>query len=412
MISAVTPRESLAARRLLLATLVASTLAVTACGGGSSPETSQGTGHVPAPSAAPAVAPAAPVSPAPSTPIAVAPAPSVSNGTADDGNDSGTTETAELATPGLKWRGVNLSGAEYNSTVLPGQYGYQYTYPSATAVDYFQSKGMNLVRLPFLWERLQPTLYTTLDPTELQRLTDFVRTTTAKGVTVLIDPHNYGRYRQQVVGSAGVPHTAFGDFWSRLATTFKGNPKVIFGLMNEPYGMTTENWVGAANEAIRRIRAAGATNVIAVPGNAWSGAYSWQADFYGTPNAQAMLQITDSKNNLVFEAHQYLDTDSSGTTPHCVSGTIGAQRLQVFTDWLRTNRKRGLLGEFAAANSDVCRQALNGMLAHMQANSDVWVGWSYWLAGAWSGNDPFSLQPATAGGADKPQMSILKAYLN
>lgn len=320
------------------------------------------------------------------------------------------TETAELSVPGIRWRGVNLSGAEYNSTSLPGRYGYQYFYPAATAVDYFQSKGMNLVRLPFLWERVQPTLNAPLDQTELQRLVGFVNTTTAKGVTVLIDPHNYGRYRQQVVGSAGVPHAAFGDFWSRLAVTFRGNPRVIFGLMNEPYGMPTENWVRAANEAIRRIRATGATNTIAVPGNAWSGAYSWAADWYGTPNAQALLQVVDSGNNMVFEVHQYLDTDSSGTSPTCVSPTVGAQRLTVFTNWLRANGKRGLLGEFAGANNDVCRQALNGMLAYMEANSDVWVGWSYWLAGAWSSADMFSLQPTN--GTDKPQMQILQPYLD
>jgi endoglucanase len=320
------------------------------------------------------------------------------------------TETAEATTPGLRWRGVNLSGAEYNSTSVPGRYGYEYFYPGATAVDYFQAKGMNLIRLPFLWERMQPTLYQPLDTTELQRLVTFVNGATAKGLTVLIDPHNYGRYRQQVIGSSGVPHSAFGDFWYRLSGHFKANPRVIFGLMNEPYGMTTENWVGAANDAIRRIRAAGATNTIAVPGNAWSGAYSWTANYYGTPNAQAMLQITDSRNNLVFEVHQYLDTDSSGTTTHCVSPTIGAQRLQVFTDWLRANGKRGLLGEFGAANTDTCRQALNGMLAFMESNSDVWTGWAYWQAGAWASHDPFSLQPVN--GVDKPQMQVLAPYLD
>lgn len=320
------------------------------------------------------------------------------------------TESTEATTTGLRWRGVNLSGAEYNSTALPGRYGYQYFYPSATAVDYFQSKRMNLIRLPFLWERVQPTLYAPLDATELQRLVTFVNGATAKGLTVLIDPHNYGRYRQQVIGTSGVPHTAFGDFWYRLANTFKDNPKVMFGLMNEPFGMPTENWVGAANEAIRRIRATGAANTIAVPGNAWSGAYSWTANFYGTPNAQAMLQITDSGDNLVFEVHQYLDSDSSGTTTNCVSSTIGAQRLQVFTEWLRTNRKRGLLGEFAAADNATCRQALDGMLAYMTANSDVWTGWTYWLGGAWASHDPFSIQPVN--GADRPQMQVLQPYLN
>jgi endoglucanase len=325
-------------------------------------------------------------------------------------DESSASESAELTTPGLRWRGVNLSGAEYNTTAVPGRYGYQYVYPSVSSVDYFQSKGMNLIRLPFLWERLQPTLNAPLDATELQRLTSFVDTTTAKGITVLIDPHNYGRYRQQVLGSTGVPHTAFGDFWSRVAVQFRSNPRVIFGLMNEPYGMTTENWVTGANEAIRRIRATGASNTIAVPGNAWSGAHSWAANWYGTPNAQAMLQVVDSRNNMVFEVHQYLDADSSGTSATCVSSSIGAQRLAGFTAWLRANGKRGLLGEFAAADNDTCRQALTGMLAHLQTNSDVWVGWSYWLAGAWTGNDVFTLQPVN--GADRPQMQLLRPYLN
>lgn len=323
---------------------------------------------------------------------------------------SKTVGSSTPASSGLRWRGVNLSGAEYNSTALPGRYGYQYLYPSTTAVDYFRAKGMNMVRLPFLWERLQPSLNGPLDATELGRLTSFVDGATAKGLTVLIDPHNYGRYRQQVIGSPGVPHTAFGDFWSRLATAFKHNPKVLFGLMNEPHGMATENWVGAANEAIRRIRATGAAHTIAVPGNAWSGAHSWASNFYGTPNAQALLYITDSGNNLVFEVHQYLDADSSGTSSTCVSPTIGAQRLQVFTQWLRTHRQRGLLGEFAGAHNDTCRQALDGMLAYMENNSDVWAGWTYWLGGAWAANDPFSIQPLD--GTDRPQMQVLRRYLD
>ena len=93
-----------------------------------------------------------------------------------------------------------------------------------------------------------------------------------------------------------------------------------------------------------------------------------------------------------------------------MSTTIGAQRLAGFTAWLRANGKRGLLGEFAGADNDTCRQALTGMLAHLQANSDVWTGWSYWLAGAWTTTDVFSIQPVN--GVDRPQMQLLQPYLN
>jgi endoglucanase len=242
------------------------------------------------------------------------------------------------------------------------------------------------------------------------RLQAFVAGATAKGVTVMIDPHNYARYRGQVVGSSAVPYAAFGDFWARLATAFKSNPRVVFGIMNEPYSMPTENWVTAANEAIRRIRGAGATNTVAVPGNAWSGAHSWHSTWYGTPNATAMLQIRDSANNTVFEVHQYLDADSSGTSDVCVNNTVGSQRLAAFTAWLRQNGKRGLLGEFAGANNTICKQALSNMLSYVENNGDVWVGWTYWAAGPWWGSDMFSIEPLN--GADKPQMTTIQPFLH
>ena len=317
---------------------------------------------------------------------------------------------AKGAPAGVHWRGVNLSGAEFTASALPGEYGHQYIYPSLASLAYFQAKGMNLVRLPFLWERLQPKLNASLDTAELARLKEFVAGATAKGLTVLIDPHNYGRYRRQVIGSATVPYAAFGDFWGRLAGVFKGNPQVLFGVMNEPYGMATENWVSAANEAIRSIRASGAANTIAVPGNAWTGAHSWAASWYGTPNAEAMLQVKDSGHNIVVEAHQYLDADSSGTSSVCVSATIGAQRLEAFTAWLRKNGQRGLLGEFAGADNDTCKQALKGMVSYIEANNDVWAGWSYWAAGPWWGDNMFSIEPIN--GADKAQMKVLLPFLD
>lgn len=66
------------------------------------------------------------------------------------------------------------------------------------------------------------------------------------------------------------------------------------------------------------IRATGATNVVFVPGVAWTGAHSWNATFYGTPNAVVMATVRDPGNNYVFEVHQYLDSDSSGTNANCV----------------------------------------------------------------------------------------------
>jgi endoglucanase len=318
--------------------------------------------------------------------------------------------TSPAPATNMAWRGVTLSGAEFGETKLPGTYNTDYTYPTASEAAYFKGKGMNTVRLPFMWERLQPTLNAAFDATELGRLTNFVQQVTANGTSVLLDPHNYARYRGNLIGSSQVPNTAFADFWSRLATQFKGNTKVMFGLMNEPHDMPTEQWLAAANAALAAIRSAGASNTVTVPGNAWTGAWSWQQNWYGTPNGTAMKGINDPGRNMVFEVHQYLDSDSSGTSATCVSPTIGSERLSTFTSWARSNGYRAVLGELGGAANDTCNKAVTDMLNHLQANSDVWGGWIWWSAGPWWGNYMYSLEPA--GTTDKPQMAVLQPFLN
>jgi endoglucanase len=319
------------------------------------------------------------------------------------------TANSSGSTGAIKYRGVNLAGADFGESNLPGTFGVDYTYPTNAEATYFKSKGMNIIRLPFRWERLQPTLNAALDPTELNRLQTFVNQAIAAGHTVVLDPHNYARYKNNIIGASSVTNANFADFWGRLATVYKNNPAVIFGLMNEPNSMSTETWVAAANAAIASIRAAGANNVIAVPGNGWTGAHSWDQNWYGTANSIAMLSIKDSANNIMFEAHQYLDSNSSGTSDVCVSPTIGAERLVTFTNWLRTNGKKGFLGEFAGGNNATCNQSIANMLAYMQANADVWAGWTWWAAGPWWGGYIFTIEPSN--GVDDPKLTNLLPYL-
>lgn len=313
-----------------------------------------------------------------------------------------------LAVSPVRFTGVNLAGADFGDNNLPGTYNADYTYPTHTEVDYFVGKGMNTVRLPFRWERVQRTLFGSFDPTEQTRLDDVVNYATGKGAFVLLDPHNYARYRDQVIGQ-GVSVDAFTDFWSKLATRYKGNSKVIFGLMNEPHDMPTELWRDDANAAIRAIRTTGATNLILVPGNGYSGAHSWYQSWYGTSNAQVMLGITDPGNNYAFEVHQYLDGDASGQSDQCMSTTIGSERLREFTGWLKQNGKRGFLGEFAGGRNATCYAALDNMLTYIDSNADVWLGWTYWAAGPWWGDYMFTLEPVN--GTDRPQMVPLSKHV-
>jgi endoglucanase len=308
------------------------------------------------------------------------------------------------------YAGVNLSGGEFGSGHIPGTYGRDYTYPTNAEFGYFRGRGMNIIRLPFLWARVQRTLSSALDATELGRLDAAVDAATSRGLVVILDPHNYARYGGQVIGASGSSVSAadFADFWRRLAMHYQTNARVWFGLMNEPHDMATELWLDDANAAIAAIRGTGATNWILVPGNAWTGAHSWSQNWYGTSNATVMQGVVDPMDHYIIEVHQYLDSDSSGTSETCVSEMIGVQRLTGFTDWLRTNHLHGFLGEVGAANNATCLAAIDRALAFMDANADVWTGWTWWSAGPWWGSYFKSLEPMS--GMDAPQMDVLARH--
>ncbi|HEV8379212.1 MAG TPA: cellulase family glycosylhydrolase, partial [Tepidisphaeraceae bacterium] len=100
--------------------------------------------------------------------------------------------------------------------------------------------------------------------------------------------------------------------------------------------------------------------------------------------------------------------------------TIGVQRLAGFTSWLKANNRRGFLGEFAVANSTIGNgvsqigdETLINMLNHIEDNSDVWLGWTWWAGGPWWNNYMFTLDPTNLGSpnqADRAAMAILQPY--
>jgi endoglucanase len=335
----------------------------------------------------------------------------------------------------IRWTGVNLSGAEFGNIPTPGNlgtYGTNYTYPNVNEVNYFKGKGMNVFRLPFRWERMQHNQFDALDATELSRMDTFVTAATAAGTTVIIDPHNFQRYypdpnnfqqsTQGLVGGA-VPNSALVDFWTKLADHYKNNGRVIFNLMNEPTTLPTEQLVNTTNQVIAGIRSTGATNILHVPGNAYTGAWAWNQNWYGTANATAMLNVVDPAQNMVFEAHQYFDYNGSGSidanSAHAQIGNdnnanntnIGVERLTDFTNWLETNHLRGFLGEFALPNDRfgtgskttgstvnrprVADETLQAMMNYMNLHAGVWEGWDWWGGGPWWNQSSymFGLEP-------------------
>ncbi|KAI9817430.1 MAG: hypothetical protein M1827_001040 [Pycnora praestabilis] len=302
----------------------------------------------------------------------------------------------------FQYFGVNESGAEFGAGNLPGTLGTDYTWPVTSTIDTLTAKGFNIFRIPILMERIIPNEMTgPVNAAYLASLTSIVNyITQTKGVYAIIDCQNFGRYYGTIMETP----SDFQTFWATLSSSFKTNSKVLFDINNEYHDMPNTLVFSLNQAAITGIRSSGATTqTILVEGNAYTGAWTWVS----SGNGATLGALTDPNDNLVYEMHQYLDSDGSGTSSVCVNSTIGADRIAAATQWLRTNNKKGLLGEFAGGANPTCIAAVEGMLAALKANSDVWLGALMWGGGPWWGDYMFSVEPPSGTAYENVLPSVL-----
>jgi endoglucanase len=166
----------------------------------------------------------------------------------------------------------------------------------------------------------------------------------------VIDIHNYGRWDDTIIGQGGPTNAQFASLWTQLATKYKDEEKVVFGLMNEPHDLNIVMWAETVQAAVTAIRQAGATTqMILLPGTNFTCAVT----FVSTGSATALSSVVNLDNtttNLVFDVHQYLDFDNSGTHDTCaVNNTAGFISLAA---WLRENGRQAIIGETGAGGTE------------------------------------------------------------
>jgi endoglucanase len=302
-------------------------------------------------------------------------------------------------------RGINLSSAQINPHRVPGVYGRDFIYPSPQELDYYASKGFEVVRLPFRWERLQPMLFGRFDDTELGRIRTFVAAARTRNMRVILSPHNFGRYildgNETLVGTAGVPIAAFADFMRGLAAAFTGDDAIYgLSLMNEPHD-SQGLWKRTAQAGLDAIRSADRERLVLAPGDQWSEAFRWHRyndDFL----------LDDIGNHLIYEAHQYFDIDHTGTykagySANRASPDRGVAWVSPFVEWLEQHKLQGIITEFGVPNDDPRWLALADQLLALLARKNI--PWTYWAGGPWWGDYPLSAEPDN--GIDAPIMQVL-----
>jgi endoglucanase len=300
---------------------------------------------------------------------------------------------------------INVAGAEFSPETLPGQPGVNFFFPDSKYFEKWQSRGIRVIRFPLLWERLQPSLNSPLDSSYAKLVDKMLSQAAARNIGVILDVHNYGRYKQRVLGSGAVPLSTFKNLWRRMAERWHDNPGVLgYDLMNEPYGDADTYWPAAAQAGIDGVRLYDSSKPIYVEGRSWSSAARWP-DTNGP-----LLLLRDPANNLIFSAHLYLDADASGSytqTPSNIDEDIGVTRAQPFVNWLVRNNRRGHIGESGIPPTDTrWVQAMQNLLAYLKRKC---VPMAYWAAGPMWGSYPLSIEPQK--NQDRPQWAPLGRYI-
>lgn len=331
--------------------------------------------------------------------------------------------------------GINFAGMEFGNEwgadnyINPGGWSGQTYYYNRTNTEldnqlaYFATKGMNTVRLPISWERLQHTLNGSFSSAYQADLERHITKITGAGFYCIIDLHSYtryatgaystgdtqvGTYTSHVLGDGTLSFSHYNDVWIKIANIFKTNSKVIFELINEPHdfqpSITSVEFFSGCQGIINAIRGTGSTNLILVPNTRGSDSEHWNnwSPAGGPKDSVQALTITDSANNFAFAIHSYWWQQGSYTT--------WKEVVQDVVNWAITNSRKLMFTEIGTQlTGDTAKYNVQTVLQYLNQNSSVVLGWQPWNL------PPHNLSMDTGGGnldylQDGPMMAWYAPY--
>lgn len=149
--------------------------------------------------------------------------------------------------------------------------------------------------------------------------------------------------------------------------------------------------------------------MILLPGNGWTGAATFVSD--GSLAALKNVKNLDgSTTNLIFDVHKYLDSDGSGTHTDCVTGNVDV--FNNLASSLRDAGRQAMVSETGGGNTQSCVNYVCQEIATLDSNSDVYLGYVAWAAGAWqsSWNYELNLVPTQNGNSWTDTLLVNACY--
>lgn len=322
------------------------------------------------------------------------------NGTLTDSAPS----TGGTYASGVPYRGTNQAGAEFGSTWTGWNGQTFYIFPTtigwANELTYLASIGINAIRIPFAWERMQHTLNGALDATYKTSYVNMVQQATNAGFRVTVDCHNYARYAtgawsgssqvntytQHLLNDGTLTFSHLADLWTKVATLFAAYPAnlIDYDIMNEPHdlNMTSGTWYAGMQTVINAIRTVDMIHTIGVPNTQGSDIYHFTVYSPGpgtVTDAVASLAVTDSANNLQFIGHAYQENANEW-----------GSAFTNYVNWAVTHSKKIVLNEIGIQKTTGSGASIvSTFLTSCNAASAVLQCWNVW------GIDPYGITDNT-----------------
>ncbi|RFU35718.1 hypothetical protein B7463_g556, partial [Scytalidium lignicola] len=321
----------------------------------------------------------------------------------------------------VAYAGVNIAGFDFGcgndgTCNLGGYYDIVRDDNGLAQLAHLASLGLNTFRLPVGWQTLvNGNLGGAINVTAAADYFTLVQSCLDNGAALcIIDIHNYARWNGGIIGQGGPTNDQFASIWSQLATKYKSESRIAFGIMNEPHDIPNITlWAGSVQAAVTAIRQTGATSqMILMPGSDYTSAQQFISDGSG-PALLGVKNPDGGTTGLIMDVHKYLDSDNTGTSSECTTNNIDTAFAPLAT-WLRSNGRQAILSETGGGSTASCEMYLCQQLQYLNQNADVYLGWTGWAAGGFSTGYPLSESPTELNGVwtDTPILSqcILGAW--
>lgn len=164
-------------------------------------------------------------------------------------------------------KGINLG----NTLEPPLEGGWNNPAAREYYFDMYKDAGFSCVRVPVRWDQHTQVSYPyKIDDAWLQRVEQVVDWGLSRGLFIIINAHHEEWIKSDYTNAA--LRERFDSIWSQIATRFKDkSEKLVFEVINEPYGLTKTQNDDLHQRIITIIRKTNPTRIIVFQGHNWGG---------------------------------------------------------------------------------------------------------------------------------------------